>query len=147
MSIGAFEYNKADKRVYCTECMLEFLNGSAQGDGYLDKEIFDGRLKALMHSPEADSEDIYRISAYDDQPRWLKIRQLENDAAIWGIVMDVTEETMEKQRIQYERDYDLLTHLLNRRAFVAKVGRRFAEGNMGQSCFYHVGSGWAQIHQ
>lgn len=135
MSIGAFEYNKADKRVYCTECMLEFLNGSAQGDGYLDKDIFDGRLKALMHSPEADSEDIYRISAYDDQPRWLKIRQLENDAAIWGIVMDVTEETMEKQRIQYERDYDLLTHLLNRRAFVAKVGRRFAEGNMGKAVF------------
>ena len=135
MSIGAFEYNKDDKRVYCTECMLEFLNGSAQGDGYLDKDIFDSRLHALMRSPEGDSEDIYRISAAEDQPRWLKIRQLENDATIWGIVMDVTEETMEKQRIQYERDYDLLTHLLNRRAFVAKVGRRFAEGNMGTAVF------------
>lgn len=136
MSIGAFEYNKDDKRVYCTECMLEFLNGAAAGDGYLDKDVFDRRLKALMEAPEGDSEDIYRITSLEDQhPHWLKIRQLENEATIWGIVMDVTEETMEKQRIQYERDYDLLTHLLNRRAFVAKVGRRFAEGNLDQAVF------------
>ena len=136
MSIGAFEYDKADRRVYCTEGMLSFLDVPAESDGYLDKKFFDERLALLMQRPEADSEDIYQIAAKDDaSPHWLKIRQLENDATIWGIVMDVTEETMEKQRIQYERDYDLLTRLLNRRAFVAKVSRRFAEGDLGTALF------------
>ncbi len=136
MSIGAFEYDKADRKVYCTEGMLFFLNVTSDSDGYLAKEVFDQRLKQLMQWPEADSEDIYRIESAEDQhPHWLKIRQLENEATIWGIVMDVTEETMEKQRIQYERDYDLLTHLLNRRAFAAKVGRRFAEGQLGTALF------------
>ena len=35
--------------------------------------------------------------------------------------MDVTEEIIEKQRLQRERDYDLLTGLLTRRAFYQKM--------------------------
>ena len=49
--------------------------------------------------------------------------------------MDVTDEMLEKQRIQYERDYDLLTHLLNRRAFVNQVTRRFIEGKVDNAAF------------
>ena len=36
-------------------------------------------------------------------------------------VMDITQDVNEKQKIEYERDYDILTHLLNRRAFKRKV--------------------------
>ena len=35
--------------------------------------------------------------------------------------MDITQELAEKRRLEYERDYDLLTTLLNRRAFYDRV--------------------------
>ena len=49
MSIGAFEYDKADRKVYCTEGMLFFLNVPSDSDGYLAKEVFDQRLKQLKY--------------------------------------------------------------------------------------------------
>lgn len=39
--------------------------------------------------------------------------------------MDITQELAEKRRLEYERDYDLLTTLLNRRAFYDRVKRLF----------------------
>ncbi len=42
-----------------------------------------------------------------------------------GIAEDVTEEMVEKQKIEYERDYDLLTNLLNRRAFHSRMTQLF----------------------
>lgn len=136
MSIGAFEYDKRDDRVYCTAVMLTFLGIDANDNGYLEQAEFNRRLQELMKQPEEDSEDTYRIDPPTDQiPIWLRISQLENELTAWGVIMDVTDEIIEKQRIQYERDYDLLTHLLNRRAFVSQVRRKFAEGNVGTAVF------------
>ena len=35
------------------------------------------------------------------------------------VVQDVTGDVLEKRKIEYERDYDVLTELLNRRPFAA----------------------------
>ena len=40
-------------------------------------------------------------------------------------VQDVTAEMVERHRIEYERDYDVLTNLLNRRAFQRFAQERF----------------------
>ena len=41
------------------------------------------------------------------------------------MVQDVTAEMVERHRIEYERDYDVLTNLLNRRAFQRFAQERF----------------------
>ncbi|MEA5004172.1 MAG: bifunctional diguanylate cyclase/phosphodiesterase [Christensenella sp.] len=41
------------------------------------------------------------------------------ESACLGVLSDITQETLERRKIEYERDYDLLTNLLNRRAFHA----------------------------
>lgn len=38
-----------------------------------------------------------------------------------GLVEDVTAATLERRRIEHERDYDVLTDLYNRRAFDARA--------------------------
>ena len=51
-----------------------------------------------------------------------------------GIAMDVTQETIEKRKIEYERDYDLLTNLLNRRAVRTALRKLFEHSeNLGVS--------------
>ena len=50
---------------------------------------------------------------------------VENNGSLLGVLMDITQELAEKRRLEYERDYDLLTTLLNRRAFYDRVKRLF----------------------
>ncbi|MDE5854496.1 MAG: GGDEF and EAL domain-containing protein [Ruminococcus sp.] len=44
---------------------------------------------------------------------------------ILGLVQDITSSILEKKKIEYERDYDLTTGLLNRRAYYSKIGELF----------------------
>ena len=39
--------------------------------------------------------------------------------------MDITKDVYTRQKIEYERDYDILTHLLNRRAFHSRMRQLF----------------------
>ncbi len=40
---------------------------------------------------------------------------------------DITKDMLEKQKIEHERDYDVLTGLFNRRSFTASFAERFDE--------------------
>lgn len=45
----------------------------------------------------------------------------EDELKVLGVVVDVTKEFIEKRKIEYERDFDILTNLLNRRAFHSQI--------------------------
>ncbi|MEG2677006.1 MAG: diguanylate cyclase, partial [Oscillospiraceae bacterium] len=53
----------------------------------------------------------------DNDAKWVRISVQNEDDLILGVVVDVTNEIKQKQKIEYERDYDTLTNTLNRRAF------------------------------
>ena len=53
--------------------------------------------------------------------RWLNIRSLIDKDRTLVTVMDITKDVYTRQKIEYERDYDILTHLLNRRAFKRRI--------------------------
>ena len=42
---------------------------------------------------------------------------MRTDGRLTGLAEDITKERLEIQKVEYERDYDALTNLLNRRAF------------------------------
>lgn len=44
---------------------------------------------------------------------------------IIGVIQDITNVVLERQKIEYERDYDLTTGLLNRRAYYKKIEQLF----------------------
>ena len=48
---------------------------------------------------------------------------------------DVTQEILEKQKIEYDRDYDLLTDILNRRAFYNIVSEKIENGDLKIGAF------------
>ena len=59
-------------------------------------------------------------SAEDDSTepwKYIRITLKYNTSRYIGLVEDITDTAIEKENIEYERDHDLLTGLLNRRAF------------------------------
>lgn len=93
----------------------EFLQVLEDLDRYRDEES------------EYGDASIYKLPAAQSSAcRWLRLQTVRSDRTLLGVLVDVTEEVVEKRRIEYERDYDLLTSLLNRRAFQARLDRMSA---------------------
>lgn len=61
----------------------------------------------------------------DDNYVFVNLRLLVNDNAYTGVIENVTNTIVEKNVIEYERDHDALTGLLNRRAFIRIMNSLF----------------------
>lgn len=127
---GAFEYNRGNDEVFFTTNFFKtFLMDQDESQQYLPIEEFSTRLDGLDKyiDPALSSEGIktFRLTGPDGKSVWVRMKLIENDQHILGIVEDVTQEILEKQKIEYERDYDLLTNLLNRRAFHSRMQQLF----------------------
>lgn len=57
--------------------------------------------------------------------RFIKIETFDRGHSKLGMIVDVTDDILEKKRIEQERDIDLLTGLYSRRAFYRKIERLF----------------------
>lgn len=135
--IGAFEHNSKEDRVFCTAAFFD-LAGIKNMEGetaYISSTYFYEILKDLQKHPEPDMEDIYRYEKDEGSIRWLRIKIQDSSGKMLGVVEDVSREVKEKRKIEYERDHDLLTHLLNRRAFQTEVTKRLGEQDVETAAF------------
>ena len=77
-----------------------------------DYKVFEEYLNQIKANVVYKDELIY---ALPDKKRCVKIKQIRVGDEVFGIIMDATEDVIERQRLQEERDVDSLTGLLNRR--------------------------------
>lgn len=61
------------------------------------------------------------------KPRFIRIEAFERGHSTLGMIVDVTNDILEKRKIKQERDVDLLTGLYSRRAFYSKLEGLFAD--------------------
>lgn len=115
--IGAFEYKKAKRRVTVTSLFYKIL-GIDESRVEISGEEFEGILKDFTQGLLSSTDDIY-LSKVDG--KWLELRIINVEDSLLGVLIDVTRETKEKERIEKERDFDVLTGLLNRRGFYSKI--------------------------
>lgn len=128
VNLGAFEYDKATKKTYCSGSMFRLLHLEVCETGYVETEIFTQRLAQLEEKLEETATDgvrIYKVEEDGEMPYWVRLKVSEDDARVFGVVVDITHEMMEKLKVEYERDYDILTNLLNRRAFQSAIEKKF----------------------
>lgn len=123
MPIGAFECKKGQDIVLCTESFFDVIGIEApdKSDTYINIKSFEEMLEKIIVCKDNSLDDIYRIKRENEKTIWVKFKLLDDESRILGVVSDVTQEVIEKQKIEYERDYDLLTDILNRRAFYNSV--------------------------
>jgi len=127
--VGVFEYSKNSERVFCSKNWFELTKSerASQKDDFIPKEDFDNQMQYLSQFIEDPEQRIYRIPCGENDYCWLKFTYILEDNRALGAVMDITKEMKQKQQIEYERDYDVLTDLFNRRAFEQQVQELFKE--------------------
>lgn len=137
MPIGAMEFKRDENFVFCTRSaanILEFHHVDKISQ-YLSKKAFEVETDVLRKNltPYEEEEDVYRMVSKTGTDKWIRIKTKERDDRVLIAVLDVTADVLEKQKIEYERDYDILTRLLNRNAFRSKMGQLLKRGNLGIS--------------
>lgn len=125
--VGVYEYNKSMKRVRVTKQIPYILALSDEEKKYLlsNHILFEEKLASIRQQPVDIEEDIYQLQSKTN--RYIKMEHFLKNDSVFGILMDVTSTVLEKQRIEQERDEDILTGLLSRRALYAQMDTVFAD--------------------
>lgn len=121
--IAVYEYNPDMARVQATSRLADIL-GLSPGDMALllaDRALFRRRIDGILSRPleTRPDGDVYLLAG--SEPRYLKYRTYLDGKSTFGVVIDITEDERERQRITRERDVDLLTGLATRRAFFRRM--------------------------
>lgn len=129
LSLGTFEYFEREHRVYCTPYCYEVLGLAVpQHADYLDLSTFNQKMTELMGQQEKDEKNIYYFEPPQQPRAYVRVSLQEEKGRRFGVMQEVTNEIMEKKRIEYQRDHDALTRLYNRRAYRRMVGAILQEG-------------------
>lgn len=79
-----------------------------------------------------DGSEVYELMDDRGHTRDIKVSTHEQDGVLRGLAEDVTALMAERKRMEHDRDYDLLTGLMNRRAFYREVERVFRSDARGK---------------
>lgn len=119
--------------VYCTHGIFEILEISDDcwEHNHILKTLLVNRITQYDNCFHQSHEnpDVYRYHRPGYQDKWLEIKQIMNSDSIIITVFDITESVLEKEKIIHDRDYDILTGLLNRRAFSREMKYMIDEGH------------------
>ena len=141
VGLGTFMYNRLDDTVFIGQSLLELLNihTGRNEDVTMSRKDFIASIpsdetrqviaealdKANRWTTYADYIREYSYQRQDGSTNWLRLSLVNNQNKSIGILQDITGVIMEKKRIEYERDYDSTTGLLNRRAYNQQLAELF----------------------
>ena len=121
VELGGYELRSAPDSIYVTDNFFDLLGMPGVDADDLTAQSFRELLqrfeRSCPHSPAPDGAMLYHIRLPSGKERYLRIETTHEDGTQVGLAEDVTSNTLEKLRIEHERDYDTLTDLYNRRAF------------------------------
>lgn len=136
-SIAAFECNPQTGLTTYTEGFYETLglvrdmeevDSIQKSGGVVPHEVFERLFEVFAQTSEEEGPHQWIIC--DTQSRHfvrIVITEGEDEGRLFGLVEDATDEIVTRRRIEHERDHDVLTGLLNRRAFEQDVTERLAK--------------------
>lgn len=130
LPLGAIEIDKHSNKVFFTEKIADLMSFSntLRNKSYITIEDFNEEVKRFssdiiaVEKEESGSEelsDVYLVEKFNEKKgrMWIRFSILIRESTTLITLNDVTREIIEKQKLEYERNYDILTNLLNRRAF------------------------------
>ncbi len=125
--LGVFEYSSSADTVYFSETLFDVLGWpDYDPDKIYSKVQLLERLNALEQQIYDQDAHVYQIQRPgESRPAWVQINLENHENKRLGVVRDVTAEISQKRKIEYERDYDTLTNILNRRAFKREIDALF----------------------
>ncbi len=145
IGIGAFMYSFQTDTIFISESLIKLLefeflpaedttisfNAFRKHLSVVDKEDKVCSNKVFEQDCH-DYEDVVTIEIYSagngkDDAKWFKFSLTRDNSNVLGLVLDETKAVLEKKKIEYERDYDVTTGLLNRRAYYQEIETAFRD--------------------
>lgn len=107
--LAAFEYENGANAVFVTSGLgaLMHISDRAVAEFCRSAGKFDAYIQRITASPIEGESEVYQI--HDDQ--YVKIHMSESPTGKLGVITDVTQDIMEKNRMRYENTHDPLTGL------------------------------------
>lgn len=132
MQLAAFEYQKGIERVFVTSNIRELLGLE---DDEMEKlcrnaEAFYEKVSNIMQQPIYGEKEVYKIG----EEKYIRILLLNETEGYLGIITDVTEEIIEKKRIQYDNNHDSLTGLSRYPYFKQRASQILLNMKPGDLC-------------
>lgn len=124
---GVYTYNDSSQQVHVTSKIgrLLMLSDDELQRLIADKALFTEKIEEIQKnklSRTLDNKEVYRlVSPKHNQELYLQIQSVVEPPNYFGIITDRTVIVRERTQLEYERDYDLLTGVLNRRGFYQKI--------------------------
>lgn len=128
VNVAGFEIDYDSRAFFITDGFFELFRLYNIDVNELTIEEFYEELTKLKKyivdtsSREGFSEELYKIPISNNENYvYVKLRFKESKNKCIGLVEDVTNSILEKNELELERDHDLLTGIINRRAFYKKM--------------------------
>lgn len=115
LPIGAYEINHETNSVFVTNNFYSIINWLADNKLEIDALSFRSIMNNVLSKPLKDESNVYDIGC--EVNKWIRFKETNQENITIGVVLDVTDEILEKKQIMRERDHDPLTMLLNRKSF------------------------------
>ncbi|MGN0606244.1 MAG: EAL domain-containing protein [Oscillospiraceae bacterium] len=138
IGIGVFMVDRMTESVFVSESLVKMLEINDLPDGDVNMEYYEFTLRINKKSKEKilftgkpdedflqNNQKVLKINSADGSIKWLRFNTVNDNKKILGVVQDITSQMVEKHQIEYERDYDMTTGLLNRRAYYKRVAEKF----------------------
>lgn len=123
LPIGCFEVDWEKDKVFLTDGLFDILE--------IEKTFLDQKFISLdkwhditenfLENIVSDLPNCYKWQSNKNYVRWLSMKFINENEKSIGIIIDISEDILRKQQLEYERDHDTLTQLLNRKAFTEKA--------------------------
>ena len=130
VELGGYELRFDTGSVYVTDNFFPLLGEPQPADCFLSVRRFEETLTRIQLSrpcaTTARGDKLLTIRK-DGQTRYVLLRVTKDWNVQVGLAEDVTAATLERLRIEHERDYDILTGLYNRQAFQRVCGELFED--------------------
>lgn len=131
VELAGYELQEKTDSVFVTDNYFPLLGvedidaGSLTVSGFLElQKKIDSFLE---HMEKGDGSTVYKVLQPDGSVRYFRSEYREKDERKVGLIEDVTASTMEKLRIEHERDCDALTKLYARTGFKRETDRLFMQ--------------------
>ena len=130
VELGGYELRFDTGSVYVTDNFFSLLGEPQPADRFLSVRHFEETLTRIQLSRPCSTTargDKLLTIRKDGQTRYVLLRVTKDWNVQVGLAEDVTAATLERLRIEHERDYDILTGLYNRQAFQRVCGELFED--------------------
>lgn len=130
VELAGYEWRDSSDSVYVTDNFFPMLGIDGIDPSTLTVKSFEEHLHQIRNnlgaSVKLDGSRIYCISR-NGKTHYIRAESSQDGECHIGLLEDVTRTTLERIRIEHERDYDVLTGLYNRRAFYRRLDQLFTD--------------------